>query len=115
VVYAGSDIIALSSLNEGTPVSLVEALASEKPVVSTRVGGVESIVEHGISGFLCDKDDTEAFAQHLATLVNDDTLRMQMGKAGPDHVRTRFSYQRLVRDMQAMYEGLLAKKGVNGG
>ncbi len=114
VVYAGSDIIALSSLNEGTPVSLVEALASEKPVVSTRVGGVESIVEHGVSGFLCDKDDTEAFAQHLLTLVSDNALRIQMGKAGPNHVRTRFSYQRLVQDMQAMYEGLLAKKGMNG-
>jgi len=115
VVYAGSDIIALSSLNEGTPVSLVEALASEKPVVSTRVGGVESIVEHGVTGFLCDKSDTESFAHHLATLVNDDALRIRMGKAGPGHVRTRFSYQRLVSDMEGLYEELLRRKGVKVG
>lgn len=109
VVYAGSDIIALSSLNEGTPVSLVEALASARPVVSTRVGGVESIVTEGVSGFLCDRNDIESFARHLATLVDNDDLRIQMGNAGPTHVRTRFAYQRLVKDMQLLYEELLSK------
>jgi len=113
VVNAGSDIIALSSLNEGTPVSLIEALASERPVISTRVGGVESIVESGVSGFLCDKDDVHSFAQHLATLVNDTSLRKRMGQAGAEHVRNKYTYQRLVLDIQDLYRKLLANKGIS--
>jgi glycosyltransferase involved in cell wall biosynthesis len=112
VVNAGSDIVALSSLNEGTPVSLIEALAAERPVVSTRVGGVESIVEHGVSGFLCDKTDVESFAQHLAKLVNDESLRQRMGQTGAEHVRTNYTYQRLVKDVSELYRELLNNKGV---
>ncbi len=113
VVNAGSDIIALTSLNEGTPVSLIEALAAEKPVVSTQVGGVESIVHDGISGFLCDKTDSEAFARHLAALVNDAALRQQMGQIGAKYVRTKYTYQRLVRDTYDLYRQLLSAKGIN--
>jgi len=115
LVNAGSDIIALTSLNEGTPVSLIEALAAEKPVVSTRVGGVESIVHHEISGFLCNKTDPQAFAQHLSTLVNDPALRQQMGQAGAQYVRSKYTYQRLVKDTYELYQELLANKGFNNG
>lgn len=113
VVNAGSDIVALTSLNEGTPVSLIEALAAEKPVVSTRVGGVESIVEHGVSGFLTDKTDPYSFARHMAALVEDAELRKQMGQFGAQHVRSRYTYQRLVKDMCELYIELLDAKGIN--
>ena len=110
VVNAGSDIIALSSLNEGTPVSLIEALAAERPVVSTRVGGVESVVLNEGIGLLVESNDVHAFAEQLARLAENPSLRAQLGQAGTAHVRSKFAYQRLVTDVTALYHELLERK-----
>jgi glycosyltransferase involved in cell wall biosynthesis len=110
VVNAGSDIVALSSLNEGTPVSLIEASAASKPVVSTHIGGVASVVKEGVSGFLIECGDADAFATRLNQLVSDPALRAEFGQAGAEHVRSKFAYQRLVSDMSALYHELLKFK-----
>ncbi len=109
-VNAGADIIALTSLNEGTPVSLIEASAAGCPVVSTRVGGVESVVLEGKTGYLVERRDVDAFAARLARLAENPELRDQFGQAGAEHVRSKFAYQRLVSDMTALYHELLEKK-----
>lgn len=106
---AGLDIIALTSFNEGTPVSLIEAQAANKPVVSTNVGGVEDIILEGQTGLLCEVDDTSALAAHLRSLVEDEGLRKKMSAKGYEHVSESFGYQRLVRDVHALYEELLQK------
>jgi glycosyltransferase involved in cell wall biosynthesis len=67
IAVAGLDIVVLTSLNEGTPVSLIEAQAGGKPVVSTRVGGVENVVKHEVTGFLCDSGDSRGFVGQLRT------------------------------------------------
>lgn len=108
-INAGSDIIALTSLNEGTPVSLIEAQAANKPIVSTRVGGIGDIVMEDETALLSDVGDEESFAKNLLRLVNDDELRVTLGRKGADHVMQRFSYQRLVADMSTLYYELLAK------
>jgi len=110
VINAGLDIITLTSLNEGTPVSLIEAQAANKPVVSTRVGGIRDIVVEGETALLSDTDDVHAFKENLLRLVEDDELRKCLGKKGSDHVRQKFSVERLARDMAALYRELLAKK-----
>ena len=110
VINAGLDIVALTSFNEGTPVSLIEAQAANKPIVSTRVGGVQDIVIEGETGFLSDINDTEGFCDNLLRLVEDDTLRFRMGKNNCHHVMDRFSYQRLTSDMSDLYWNLLEKK-----
>ncbi|MER3464158.1 MAG: hypothetical protein C4329_06835 [Chitinophagaceae bacterium] len=74
-INAGSDIICLTSFNEGTPVSLIEAQAANKPIVSTRVGGIGDIVAEGKTALLADVQDTETFCNHLLQLVEDDALR----------------------------------------
>jgi glycosyltransferase involved in cell wall biosynthesis len=104
---AGSDIIALTSLNEGTPVSLIEAQAANRPVVSTRVGGIADIVAEGHTGLLSDVQDVQGFAANLLALVENEALRQRLGNNGAAHVMQRFSYQRLVRDMSALYQQLL--------
>lgn len=109
-IMAGLDIVTLTSFNEGTPVSLIEAQAANKPIVSTRVGGIADVVLEGETALLADVQDGETFSNHLLQLVQDDTLRQQMGKKGQEQVLQRFSYQRLMGDMSALYYELLQKK-----
>jgi glycosyltransferase involved in cell wall biosynthesis len=106
-VLAGADVVCLSSWNEGTPVSLIEAQAAGKPVVSTRVGGVENVVDENRTGFLAPTGNSDTFAAHLLRLVNDTALRREMGMHGKPHVMERYHYTRLVNDMAALYHRLL--------
>jgi glycosyltransferase involved in cell wall biosynthesis len=110
VINAGLDIICLTSFNEGTPVSLIEAQAANKPIVSTRVGGIADIVVEGETALLADIQDAETFSNHLLRLVEDDELRQRLGSKSRSHVLGRFSYQRLVEDMSRLYYHLLEKK-----
>ncbi len=107
---AGIDIIVLTSHNEGTPVSLIEAQAAYKPVVSTNVGGIEDIVQHGETGFITEAGDTASFAQHIQTLIDTPQLREQMGKKGYENVIKRYSKQRLITDMKHLYLSFLEDK-----
>jgi glycosyltransferase involved in cell wall biosynthesis len=109
-INAGLDIITLTSLNEGTPVSLIEAQAANKPIVSTRVGGIGDIVVEGKTALLADVTDSETFCAHLLNLVNDDAFRQQLGSNSSQYVMKRFSYQRLMKDMSDLYYELLHKK-----
>lgn len=112
VANAGLDIICLTSLNEGTPVSLIEAQASGKPVVSTNVGGIENVVSASKTGILVNQPNEIEFSQALANLVSNDALRHQMGEAGWGHVSNKFHYTRLVNDMSDLYHELLDIKAV---
>jgi glycosyltransferase involved in cell wall biosynthesis len=109
-VNAGLDIIVLTSLNEGTPVSLIEAQAANKPIVSTRVGGIADIVIENETALLSDVGDTAGFQKNLLKLVEDEPLRNCLGKKGADHVQQKFCVERLVKDMKNLYQELLAKK-----
>ena len=110
VVTAGLDIVVLTSLNEGTPVSLIEAQAANRPIVSTRVGGIEDVVTEGETAFLSDKLDITSFIRHVIQLVEDDELRVQLGKDSGKHVRQLYSHNRLVKDMHGLYDNLLNGK-----
>jgi glycosyltransferase involved in cell wall biosynthesis len=110
VINAGLDIICLTSFNEGTPVSLIEAQAANKPIVSTRVGGIADIVIEDETALLANVQETEKFSNQLLQLVEDDDLRKKMGERSHGHVMERFSYQRLVNDMSQLYYELLDKK-----
>src|SRR5947199_1437940 len=80
--YAAFDALVLPSVNEGTPVSVIEALAAELPVVATRVGGVPDVVRDGEDGFLVEAGATDDLADRLAQLAGDPALRARMGKQG---------------------------------
>lgn len=111
-VNAGLDIVALTSLNEGTPVSLIEAQAAGTPVVSTRVGGIENVVVEGKTALLANRGDVEGFASGLLRLVENDMLRREFSLNGWEQVGEKFHYTRLVKDMEVLYNHLLERNTV---
>ncbi len=110
--YAAFDALILPSGNEGTPVSAIEALASGRPVVATRVGGVPDVVRDGEDGFLVAPGDIDALADRLARLAADPDLRSRLGSAGRARVVPRYSVERLIDDVDELYRSLLAAKGI---
>ncbi len=109
-VCFASDVVVLTSDNEGTPVSLIEAQAAALPVLATDVGGVRSVVEHGVSGLLAGADDLDALTQGLRELVRDAGLRAQMGQAGRERASARFTLARLADDHARLYRELLSER-----
>jgi glycosyltransferase involved in cell wall biosynthesis len=110
--YGLFDAFLLPSVNEGTPVSAIEALASGTPVVASRVGGVPDVVRDGLDGFLVEPGDVEGAAEKLALLAGDADLRAALGASGRERVLRRYSVARLVDDVDRLYRSLLAEKGV---
>ena len=109
-VYAGLDIVALTSLNEGTPVTLIEAQASNKPSVSTDVGGVRDILQEGVTGLLSPPKDINSYVNNLVSVIENKKLRESMGASGYNNVFEKFSYRRLVRDVKSLYDNLIYEK-----
>ncbi len=105
--YAGLDIVALTSLNEGTPVSLIEAQAAEKPIISTAVGGIEDVVKIGETALLSPSNDVKGMRDNLKKLLNNEGMRNQMGQNAFAYTNEKFHYMRLVKDIQHLYDTLL--------
>ena len=110
-VYADATVVALTSRNEGSPTSLIEAMAAGRPVVATRVGGVPDLVEDGVTGRLVPPDDAGALATALVTLLRDPERRRTLGMAARERVFPAFTAARLVADVDALYAELLGAKG----
>jgi len=112
-VYADLDIVVLTSRNEGSPVAMIEAMASARPVVATRVGGVAELV--GDAGLLADADDVTALAEAVSRLLNDRDLARELGRRGRSRVIPQFSASRLIADIDALYsrllDGTIGRKG----
>lgn len=122
-VYPAMDIVALTSRNEGTPLTLIEAMANARPVISTAVGGVvdllgEPLPQPADAFTICERgisvppDDVPAFAAGLARLAIDAKLRRETGERGLQFVTERYSKERLVDDIRKLYEELLKGNGV---
>jgi len=109
-IYADLDIVMLTSANEGSPVSLIEAMAAARPVVATVVGGVPDLVEPGVNGLLTRAGDPSAMAEAVATLVADPERRRAMGKAGRKRVRDAYGVDRLVSDVDRLYTDLVERR-----
>jgi glycosyltransferase involved in cell wall biosynthesis len=106
-IYADLDVVVLTSRNEGSPVSLIEAMAAARPVVATRVGGVPDLVDDGVTGLLVPSGDTRALAAGLSGLLGDPARRCLMGAAGRKRVAGGFGADRLLADVDRLYTELL--------
>ena len=113
--YSAMDALVLPSANEGTPVSVIEALAAGRPAVATRVGGVPDVVRDAVDGFLVEPGDTDGIAGRLEALARDPELRTAMGAAGRARVLERYAVDRLVDDMDELYRSLLASGARDAG
>lgn len=105
-VYADLDIVALTSINEGTPVSLIEAMTSSKPVVSTDVGGVKDAV--GEVGIAVKSGDYKTMANKILDLVSSHEKRKDLGRRGQELVKDKYSKDRLVAELKELYKELLS-------
>jgi glycosyltransferase involved in cell wall biosynthesis len=108
--YAAIDALLLPSVNEGTPVSVIESLAAERPAVATRVGGVPDVVRDGVDGYLVDVGDAETLGARLAELAQDPAKRDEMGREGRKRVLERYAVSRLVDDIDHLYRELLSPR-----
>jgi glycosyltransferase involved in cell wall biosynthesis len=121
--YPALDIVALTSLNEGTPLTLIEAMANTRPIVATSVGGVVDLLGlpvaqdaqpgDAVAGYqLCERGvsvatgDAEGFARGLARLIEDRGLRSKLGRRGLEFVTQNYAKERLLRDVSALYREL---------
>jgi glycosyltransferase involved in cell wall biosynthesis len=118
--YSALDVVALTSHNEGTPLTLIEAMANERPVVSTAVGGVVDLLgaklADGEGYIVCERGisvksgDVEGFAQAVSRLVRDERLRKELGGRGREFVTRNYAKERLISDISNLYERLLHEK-----
>ncbi len=108
-LLANCDLFVLPSDYEGLPLTVLEAMAAGKPVVSTRVGGVPELVEDGLTGFLVPPRDPEALSQAILRLAKDRDLCQRMGQAGQRKVLERFDISQAARGYETLYFKLLKK------
>ncbi len=108
VIYAASDVFALTSRNEGTPVALIEAMATGVPGVSTDVGGVGDVIANTTMGITVPLDDPAALAAAVARLLAEPESRRRMGAVARAHVLARYDIARLTNDIDTLYRKLHA-------
>ncbi len=105
------DIFALSSLYEGLPTVVIEAMALGVPVVATRVGGTAEIVNDGYDGLLVPPGDPPALARGMLRLLRDDALRAEMSRRAEAATRSKFDIRRRVQEVEQAYDEVLSGKG----
>jgi glycosyltransferase involved in cell wall biosynthesis len=108
-ICADLDLLAISSDNEGTPVSAIEAMAASRPVVSTRVGGVADLIADGETGRLVPPRDPAALASAILELLDDPRTAERLGRAARESVCERFTGARLVSEIEQLYVRLLSR------
>ena len=106
-IYADLNLVVLSSLNEGTPVSLIEAMAAGLSVVATRVGGVPDLVEHGKTGLLVPPKNPVALSEAMKALLGDPDRGRQMGRLARETVYPKYSDAALIDRMDRLYSSML--------
>lgn len=104
-IYAASDVVVLTSDNEGMPVSLIEASMAGRPCVTTDVGSAREVVDNGVTGIVTDTS-VPALADAVCRLIEDPVLRRRMGEAAARRAADRFGASRLVQDTDEMYSEL---------
>jgi glycosyltransferase involved in cell wall biosynthesis len=110
VAYQAADVLTLTSRNEGSPLAVMESMASGCPVIATRVGGVPDLLDES-SGILVDDNDATALAAAMCVLARDPHRVARMGAAALARARAEFSVDREAGSMLAYYQQLLRSRG----
>jgi glycosyltransferase involved in cell wall biosynthesis len=108
-VLAAADIVILTSDNEGTPLSLIQAGMAALPVVTTNVGSISEVVMDGVTGIITNLDVTE-MADALERLAGNVDLRARMGSAAQEFTKANFGVNRLVQDHEELYKKLITNR-----
>jgi len=104
------DLFALSSSSEGFSIATIEAMATGLPVVATRCGGPEEILEHNKTGWLVSVNDPTDLAKGLLYLINDQALQQQLAQQGKQHAANTFAMETLLNQYRYIYAGLISQQ-----
>jgi glycosyltransferase involved in cell wall biosynthesis len=104
-----ADLFVLPSYHEGLPNAILEAMSCGLPVVSTKIGGIPEIVEDGNTGILVNPKDSDALANAIVYLIENDELARNMGKTGRDKVEQKFSWQQNAKEIVQIYNEVLSQ------
>jgi glycosyltransferase involved in cell wall biosynthesis len=113
-VLKSLDVFVLPSESEGMSNAVLEAMAMQCPVVATAVGGNTVVIEDGATGYLVEYPDSAALAERVTALLGDRALRERIGKAARERVVALYSAAAMVAQIEALYDGLLARDGRDG-
>ena len=108
-MLAAFDVFALTSKTEGLPLVLLEAMATELPIVSSAVGGIPDVVRHDVTGFLFPAGGREALTRQLVRLLNSPTLARRVGAAGRNAICQSHSVERMTESYDALYRDVIAR------
>jgi len=111
-LLAAMDIFVLSSIREGLPISLIEAMAARKPVVASNIGSIKNLVQDGQNGFLVPSGDASAFGKVLHRLIETSELRERIGEAGRRTAEASFSLSETIRAYEELYRSASRKPHV---
>lgn len=106
-VYAAIDIFVLPSLNEGLPMTILEAMAASKPVIATRVGAIPSLIKDGDTGLLVDPRDSDGLRNAIARLLTNVDICGRIGAAGHEWVSQNYTSEVMALKYRQMYEEVL--------
>jgi len=112
VIYADLDIVALSSLSEGLPVTIIEGMASAKPIVAARVGGVPELLDEGNAGIIVPAANPQELARGIIKILDNPDIAKKMGEYGRQTAMSRYRVDTLVENIAKLYEQLLEEKGL---
>jgi len=108
-VLSAMDVFVLSSDYEGSPLSVVEAMASGLPIVSTAAGGVPELFDNGKEGFIVQPGDVRGLSDAIALLLKDREARRSFGIAAARRAKENFDLSRMVRAYEELYENLIGR------
>lgn len=111
-VYAAMDIFVLPSLNEGLPMTILEAMAASKPVVATRVGAIPKVINDGENGLLVNPRNSEALRDAIASLLSDPDKCRRMGERAHDWVSRNYTSEAMALKYRQLYDEILEKPGL---
>jgi len=114
-IIATFDVAVLPSFFEGMGRVLLEAMAMEKPVVASRVGGIPDLVEHGVNGLLVSPGDVLELSNAIKTVVKDKKLAHEMAEKGRKRITEQFSAEAMVQSIEKVYNECLNAKGITRG
>lgn len=109
-ILSSIDIFVLSSIKEGFPNSLLEAMAMGKPIVATAIGGIPEIIQHGANGLLVQSADIEGLAAAIKTIIDNPLMAQRIGRAARDFIEKNYSIDATVRKWETLYRQILGQK-----
>jgi len=113
-ILSNTDIFLLSSILEGQPLAIVEAMAHGCPIVSTNVGGIPELITDNVNGFLCPPMDPQCLAEKILRLIDDNALRERLGNAArSSYKNSPFDAPSMANFFISVYGSILEESGMN--